>query len=58
MMVQGDLNADVALPNIDEGQIAVRLAVAMTLNPDYKFERELICDGPLVTNEYIEGLTC
>ena len=57
LMANGELEADVALPNIDEGQIAVRLAVAMTLNPDYKFDREIICDGPLVTTNYIEGLT-
>jgi hypothetical protein len=49
MMLKGDLAADVALPFQEEGQIGVRMAVALVLNDDYVFDREMICDGPLVT---------
>jgi ribose transport system substrate-binding protein len=53
----GDLDAFVALPNIEEGQYGVRLAVASILNTDYKFTREIICPGPLVTHEIVPGHT-
>ncbi|MDR0551120.1 MAG: sugar ABC transporter substrate-binding protein [Spirochaetaceae bacterium] len=57
LVAQGDLDAFVALPNLDEGQFAVRLAVAKILNTDYKFSREIICPTPLVTNEVVPGHT-
>lgn len=57
LMVQGDLDANVALPNIEEAQIAVRVATALVLNDDYKFERELIFDTPLITIDYYPNLT-
>lgn len=57
LMVDGDLDADVALPNIEEAQASVRIAAALVLNEDYKFDRELIFDTPLITRDYIDGLT-
>lgn len=57
LMANKELSAVVALPNIDEGQIAVRIAVSLIINSDYKFERELISEGPLVTVDYIPNLT-
>ncbi len=53
----GDLDAFVALPTREEGYMGVRLAVAALLNPDMVFEREIIFPGPLVTGEFIPGLT-
>jgi ribose transport system substrate-binding protein len=57
LVAQGDLDAFVALPNIEEAQIGVRLAVATVLNSDYTFSREIICGGPLVTNTLVPGHT-
>ncbi len=55
MMVKGELSADIALPFQDEGQIGVRMAVALVLNEGYSFDREMICDGPVVTVKLEEG---
>lgn len=57
LVLDGDLDAFVALPNINEGVMGPRLATALILNPDYKFERELIYPGPLVTQNFEPGLT-
>lgn len=57
MVLNEDLDAFVALPNLDEGATAVRLATALVLNPDYTYDREMIFDTPLVTYDYIPGLT-
>ncbi|MBS4208111.1 sugar ABC transporter substrate-binding protein [Bacillus sp. FJAT-50079] len=57
LVLKGSLDAFVALPNIDEGAMGPRIATALVLNPDYKFERELIYPTTLVTQEYVEGLT-
>ena len=57
LVLSGDLDAFVALPNIDEGMVGVRLATALVLNPDYKYEREMIYPTPLVTKDFIEGHT-
>ena len=53
----GDLDAFVALPNREEGEMGPRLATALVLNPDYVYEREIIYPGPLVTAEMVEGQT-
>ncbi len=55
MMLKGDLSADVALPFQEEGQIGVRMAVALVLNDNYIFDREMIQHGPLVTVGTEEG---
>lgn len=57
LVLSGDLDAFVALPNISEGVMGPRLATALILNPDYKFDRELIYPGPLVTQNFEPGLT-
>lgn len=57
LVLSGQLDAFVALPNINEGVMGPRLAVALVLNPEYKYTREIIFPGPLVTFTYIEGLT-
>lgn len=57
LIMSGDLTADVALPNIDEGTMGVKLATALVLNPDYKYTRELNYPTPLVTHDFIKGLT-
>lgn len=57
LVASGDLDAFVALPNIDEGVMGVRIATTLILNKDYEFTRELIYPGPLVTKDYVEGLT-
>lgn len=57
LVLSGELDAFVALPNIDEGVMGPRLATALVLNPDYSFQRELIYPTPLVTKELIEGQT-
>lgn len=57
MTLEGRLDAFVSLPNLDEGAMGVKLAVALTLNPDYTYDREILYDCTLVTNEYIDGLT-
>ena len=57
LVLSGELDAFVALPNINEGVMGPRLATALVLNPDYRYTRELIYPGPLVTRDYIPGLT-
>lgn len=57
MTMDGDLDAFVALPNLDEGSMGVKLASALILNEDYSFDREILYECSLVTDEYIEGLT-
>jgi len=57
LVLSGDLDAFVALPNIEEGAYAVRVATALVLNKNYKFSRELIFDTPLVTANYVDGQT-
>lgn len=57
LVMKGELDAFVALPNIDEAVVAPRIATALVLNDDYKFVRELIYPTPLVTHDYISGLT-
>ena len=57
MVLSGDLDAFVALPNVDEGVMGVRLAIALVQNPEYRYEREIIYPGPLVTLKYVKGLT-
>lgn len=57
LVLDGELDAFVALPNIDEGVMGPRLAVSLIQNPDYEFNREIIYPGPLVTKEYVEGQT-
>lgn len=57
LVIDGSLDAFVALPNIDEGVMGPRLAAALVLNEDFTFERELIYDTTLVTKDYVEGLT-
>lgn len=56
-VLDGDLDAFVALPAREEGFMTPRLALIKVLNPDFVFEREIIFPGPLVTGEYIEGQT-
>lgn len=57
MVMDGDLDAFVALPNIDEGAMGVKLASALVLNDNYTFDREILYDCSLVTGEFEEGLT-
>lgn len=57
MTMDGDLDAFVSLPNLDEGAMGVKLASALVLNEDYKFDREILYDCSLVTSEFVEGLT-
>jgi len=57
LTLSGELDAFVSLPNQDEGAMGVRLAVALVMNDDYTYDRELLYDCTLVTGEYIEGLT-
>jgi len=57
LVLDGSLDAFVALPNIDEAVMGPRLAAALVLNEDFKFEREIIYDTVLVTKDFIEGLT-
>jgi ribose transport system substrate-binding protein len=57
MVLSGDLDAFVALPNREEGFMVPRLALAKILNPDFKFEREMIFPGPLVTKDLVAGQT-
>jgi ABC-type sugar transport system substrate-binding protein len=56
-VLAGDLSAFVALPNREEATMGVRLATAIVLNPTYKYSRELIFPGPLVTATFDEGST-
>ncbi len=57
LVLSGELDAFVALPNREEGFMAPRLAVAKILNPEFTFEREIIFPGPLVTKTLIPDLT-
>lgn len=57
MTMDGDLDAFVSLPNLDEGAMGVKLATALVMNEDYAYDRELIYDCTLVTGEFIEDLT-
>lgn len=57
LVISGDLDAFVALPNLDEGAMSVKLATALILNPDYKFNREINYDCICVSKEFLEGVT-
>ena len=57
MILEGRLDALVSLPNLDEGAMGVKLAVALAQNPEYHYDREILYDCTLVTNGFIEGLT-
>lgn len=57
MVMDGDLDAFVSLPNLDEGAMGVKLAAALVMNDDYKYDREILYDCTLVTGKYIEGFT-
>ena len=57
MILEGRLDALVSLPNLDEGSMGVKLAVALIQNPDYHYDREILYDCTLVTSEFIKGLT-
>lgn len=57
LVMNGDLDAFVALPNLDEGAMSVRLATALILNPDYKFNKEINYDCVCVSKEILEGVT-
>jgi ribose transport system substrate-binding protein len=57
MVLQGRLDAFVSLPNLDEGAVGVKLAVALAQNPDYVFDREILYDCTLVTIGVEKGLT-
>lgn len=57
LVLQGELDAFVALPTREEGYMGVRLAVTSLLNPDFEYSREMIFSGPLVTADYIPNLT-
>lgn len=57
LVLDGSLDAFVSLPNIDEGVMGPRLAAALVLNKDYKFEREILYPTTLVTHGYEKGLT-
>lgn len=57
LTMSGDLDAFVSLPNLDEGAMGVKLAAALVHNDNYAFDREILYDCTLVTNEFIEDLT-
>lgn len=57
MTMSGDLDAFVSLPNLDEGAMGVKLAAALVLNDEYTYDREILYDCTLVTNELVDGLT-
>jgi ABC-type sugar transport system substrate-binding protein len=57
MTMDDDLDAFVALPNLDEAAMGVKLATALTMNNDYVYDREIIYECSLVTGTYVEGLT-
>jgi len=57
MVMDGDLDAFVSLPNLDEGAMGIKLAAALVMNGNYVYDREIIYDCTLVTDEYIDGLT-
>ena len=45
-MNNGDIDAFVALPNREEGEMGPRLATTLVMNPDITFDREIIYPGP------------
>lgn len=57
MVMSGELDAFVSLPNLDEGAMGIKLAAALILNDDYSYDREILYDCTLVTQSYEEGLT-
>lgn len=57
MTMDGDLDAFVSLPNLDEGAMGVKLATALVMNSDYHYDREILYDCTLVTGEFVDGLT-
>jgi len=57
LVLDGGLDAFVALPNIEQAQVGVRLAVAKLLNDNYNFTREMIFPTPLVTYDVVPGHT-
>ncbi|MCP1110786.1 sugar ABC transporter substrate-binding protein [Ohessyouella blattaphilus] len=57
LVLAGDLDAFVSLPNLDEGAMGVKLASALVMNSEYVYDREIIYDCTLVTDGYIDGLT-
>lgn len=57
MTLQGRLDAFVSLPNLDEGAMGVKLAVALVQNPEYAYTREILYNCTLVTIGVEEGLT-
>lgn len=57
MTMDGDLDAFVSLPNLDEGAMGIKLAAALVMNSDYTYDREIIYDCTLVTSQFIDGLT-
>jgi ribose transport system substrate-binding protein len=57
LVLSGELDAFVALPNREEGYMVPRVALALLTNPDFVYQREIIFPGPLVTKDLIPGLT-
>jgi ribose transport system substrate-binding protein len=57
MVLEGDLDAFVALPTREEGRMGMRLAVTSLLHPEFEFPREIIFPGPCVAKEFEKGLT-
>jgi ABC-type sugar transport system substrate-binding protein len=57
LVLDGELDAFVALPTREEGRMGVRLAITSLLHPEFEFPREIIFPGPRVTAEFEEGLT-
>lgn len=57
LTMSGDLDGFVSLPNLDEGAMGVKLTVALIMNGDYSYGREILYDCTLVTGEFLEGLT-
>jgi len=57
MVLEGRLDAFVSLPNLDEGAMGVKLAVAIMKNRNYVFNREILYNCTLVTVGVEEGLT-
>jgi len=57
LTLDGELDAFVSLPNLDEGAMGIKLAAGLVMNSDYTYDREILYDCTLVTSEYIDGLT-
>lgn len=57
LVLSGELDAFVALPNREEGYMVPRVALALLNNPEFVYQREIIFPGPLVTKDLIPGLT-